>query len=81
MVEEHSENVLEHSTNEVHDIEDDNLVDDSDQRFVIDTDLEERLQQLLGAAAARDTRVTRSQGENLQWNPEMNPDNVLQEDI
>ena len=81
VAEEHSENVLEHSTNEVHDTEDDNPVDDNDQLFVIDTDLEERLQQLLGAAAARDTRVTRSQGANLQWSPEMNPDNVLQEDV
>ena len=49
-----------------------------DQRVIVDMDMQSRLQQLLDAAAAREsTRVTRSQGATLEWSTEMNPDNVL----
>ena len=48
------------------------------QLFTMDSDMQKSLEQLLQAASTRDSsRVTRSQGMNIHWNPTMNPDDVI----
>ena len=59
----------------------DNSVDNG-QQFTIEADMEKRLAELIQAAADRseDRRVTRSQGSDLRWSREMNPDDVFEHD-
>ena len=53
----------------------------SEQPFVVDANMENRLQQLLLAAANNgDARTTRSQGTILEWSRTMDPDNVIAHD-
>ena len=57
-----------------------NETNDRQQLFVLDANMQSRLEQLTEAASCPETaRVTRSRGENFEWSRKMNPDNVLQE--